>query len=350
MSTLYVDRRASELRLDAGRLRVYANAELAATLPVTLLDQVVVHGRTMIDSRLLSALAERGAGLVVLDPRNRDRTASLAAVGGRNGRRRIAQYASYYDSGWRDAWSRRLIRRKTRNQQRLLEQALHERPDKTRALRKALAALSATITGIDARERIARSSLRGIEGAAAAAYLAGYRELFAPSLSFLDRNRRPPRDPVNACLSLGYTLLHAQAVDAVRAASLDPMIGFYHDLAYGRESLACDVVEVLRPKIDGMVRDLFRDGELRPESFSINRGSCRLGKAGRYRFYAAYETRSPAVRRQLRRLLGLLCRNLDARDIHANPPKHDDATPARPRRGPVAAGEKEWRESLLDRT
>jgi hypothetical protein len=70
------------------------------------------------------------------------------------------------------------------------------------------------------------------------------------TLIFGGRNRRPPRDPANAVLSLGYTLLHFEAVRACYGAGLDPMIGFFHNLDFGRESLACDLVEPLRPRLD----------------------------------------------------------------------------------------------------
>ncbi|WP_150538604.1 CRISPR-associated endonuclease Cas1 [Actinobacillus vicugnae] len=51
----------------------------------------------------------------------------------------------------------------------------------------------------------------------------------------------------NAMLSLGYTLLHSETVLALYGVGLDPYVGFYHSLDYGRESLACDVMEILRP-------------------------------------------------------------------------------------------------------
>ena len=89
-----------------------------------------------------------------------------------------------------------------------------------------------------------------------------------------------------AVLSLGYTLLHTEAVLALYGAGLDPYISFFHALDFGRESLACDVVEPLRVAVDQLVFRLFRSGDLRPEDFSQADGACLLGKAGRCRFYA----------------------------------------------------------------
>ncbi|MCM8624108.1 MAG: CRISPR-associated endonuclease Cas1 [Candidatus Accumulibacter sp.] len=142
-------------------------------------------------------------------------------------------------------------------------------------------------------------ALRGLEGAGAAAYFEGFAELLPARLHFNGRNRRPPRDPANALLSLGYTLLHAEAVLALYGAGLDPFIGFYHALDFGRESLACDLVEPLRVEVDQHALMLFRSEKLRPEDFSSTQSGCLLGKAGRARFYAEWE----ALAARLRKLL-----------------------------------------------
>jgi CRISPR-associated protein Cas1 len=66
---------------------------------------------------------------------------------------------------------------------------------------------------------------------------------------------------------------------SAHGAGLDPMVGFYHQPAHGRESLACDLMEPLRPRADQWVRTLFRDRVLRLEHFAIDKGACLLGKA-----------------------------------------------------------------------
>jgi len=71
-----------------------------------------------------------------------------------------------------------------------------------------------------------------------------------PALDYAGRNRRPPRYPVNVCLSLAYTLLHLQTVSACQSAGIDPQLGLYHRPAIGRESMASDLIETLRPAID----------------------------------------------------------------------------------------------------
>jgi CRISP-associated protein Cas1 len=161
----------------------------------------------------------------------------------------------------------------------------------------ALRRVESAIACVDAQPSIA--ALRGLEGAAAAAYFGGFADLLPPALKFAGRNRQPPRDPVNVVLSLGYTLLQAEAVLALYGAGLDPFVGFYHALDFGRESLACDVVEPLRVEVDRHALALFRGETLRAEDFTQAEGACLLGKAGRARFYAAWEPVAERLRKAL---------------------------------------------------
>jgi CRISPR-associated protein Cas1 len=159
------------------------------------------------------------------------------------------------------------------------------------------------LAGLDAdpaAEPPTLDSLRGREGAAARAYFGGLAGVMPPALGFAGRNRRPPKDPVNVCLSLGYTLLHLQAVQSCMVAGLDPLLGFYHRPAIGRESLASDLIEPLRPAVDDWIWKMLRDRTLREDHFSLDKGACLLGKAGREIYYAAWEKQSTAWRRWLR--------------------------------------------------
>ena len=134
--------------------------------------------------------------------------------------------------------------------------------------------------------------------------------LFAKSLGFEGRKRRPPPDPVNVCLSLAYTLIHYRAAQQAYAMGLDPMIGFLHEAQYSRDSLAADLIEPWRPHVDEWVYQLFQQRQLRTEDFAVEPSRCTLKKAGRQTFYAAFERwqkpLSRAIRLQLRRLIKAL--------------------------------------------
>ncbi len=306
MGTLYIDRKNVELRHEGVRLLVYEEGKRTGSIPIAHLDRMVINNRAVLDTQLLGVLAEHGVSLLILNRRRPERTARLPGRTHNDVGRRLAQYRYTLDEPWRVRWSVALIIRKLRAQYRLLKEALTRRSDKRHALITAIRALEDRQGNLQNEKDTDRHRIRGIEGAAAAAYFRGYCSLFAPALEFEGRNRRPPRDPVNACLSLAYTILHSEAVFESHGAGLDPLIGFYHDIAFGRESLACDLIEPLRPRVDAWVWWLFREHKLRLENFSKDKGACLLTKTDRQTFYSQYELFAPPLRKRLRRHAQLL--------------------------------------------
>lgn len=308
MSTLYLDRRDLELRTDGGALAFYEAGVRRGTVPLASLERVVIRATVALDTRVLGALAERGVGLVTLAPRRGRRTAILLGPPHNDVTRRLGQYRGYLDVATRCRWSRELVYAKVRAQRRLLTRGLARRPDRRKRLSDGIERLDAAMARLGPGCSAKIAVLRGIEGAAAAAYFKALTGLFPRSLRFTGRNRRPPRDPVNACLSLGYTLLHFDAVQAAHGAGLDPLLGLYHEPEFGRESLATDLIEPLRPHVDAWVWELFRTRVLTREHFRDDKGACLLGKAGRRQYYERYEDLARATRRLLRREAGRLAR------------------------------------------
>ncbi|WP_274853111.1 CRISPR-associated endonuclease Cas4g/Cas1g [Bacillus methanolicus] len=140
-------------------------------------------------------------------------------------------------------------------------------------------------------------SLRGIEGRAAKLYFEAFPTMLklkgVDRKAFMNgRNRRPPKDPVNALLSLGYTLLARDVLAACTGVGLDPMFGFYHSIEPGRPALALDLMEPFRPLIvDSVVLRILNTQELDLDDFYRGEDSCQLNKNGRKKFFAAYERR-----------------------------------------------------------
>jgi CRISPR-associated protein Cas1 len=310
MTTLYIDRKGAELDHEAGAVVVRVNGERIATLPLGPAERMIVRGAARIACPLLAAAWSRGITLVLLGGRMGEIAAMQHGPAHADARIRLLQYRLALDPAGRSARAQRLVLAKVSTQRLLLRRALMSRADARGALLDAIATVEGVRRRLQRGEGDSLGALMGLEGAAAAAHFAGLAALFPPSLGFTERNRRPPRDPVNACLSLGYTLLHAEAVRAAHRAGLDPLIGFFHQPAPGRESLACDLVEPLRPKIDEWVWELFRARTLRDAHFASADGACLLGKTGRQHFYAGYETIAPPMRGWLRRSCAMLVRSL----------------------------------------
>lgn len=163
-----------------------------------------------------------------------------------------------------------------------------------------------------AREAQNMDSLRGFEGIAQRNLFAHWRSLLPVQLGFEQRRRRPPPDPVNAVLSLSYGLAHHEAIRQCMRSGLDPWLGVYHALTPGRHSLACDLIEPLRPRIEKWVVELFCSGCLDRRHFSTRDGQCLLGKAGRSVYYHEWHAVLPRWTRRLRYYARQLSSHLDS--------------------------------------
>lgn len=296
MTSLYVDRRGVTLKADGEALVFYENRERVGTVPMAPLARIFLRGDVTLSSSLLGKLGERGIGVVVLSGRKATPTMLLGRPHN-DAARRVAQYRLSLDARFCLRFSRAIVESKLRSQAAFLIERRESEAQSRYLLTVVLRRMEAALAAVD--QQVSIASLRGVEGAGAAAYFEGFGDLIPERLHFDRRNRRPPKDPVNAMLSLGYTLLHAEAVLALYGGGLDPFVGFYHALDFGRESLACDVVETLRVEVDRHALMLFRAEKLRVDDFTTVDGACLLGKAGRARFYAEWEPLAERLRKQL---------------------------------------------------
>lgn len=135
------------------------------------------------------------------------------------------------------------------------------------------------------------SSLRGVEGQGALIWFRFFASLLPAGWRFEKRSARPPADPVNALLSLGYSLATTRCGALLAAHDLDPDVGFLHEIRPGRPSLACDLVESLRvPLVDRMVLNLLSRKQIRPDSFDKEGQGCRLLPADFKNFLGHFES------------------------------------------------------------
>ncbi len=306
MSTLYVDHRDAELRLDGKALTLYAGGERVRCVPLALLERIALFGHARLDTRVIGALAEDGIALTFVRSRDPERRAVLLGPAHNDAEIRLAQYRLFHEPVLRLRFVRLLVRGKLRAYQRFLRGAVAGRPDVRYALTSAIETLGDVVAQVGGARHV--EMLRGLEGAGARAAFSAYAALVPDTLGFRGRRRRPPPDPVNALLSLTYTLLFSRSLAALHGAGLDPAVGMLHEPAFGRASLAADQVELWRARADAWVWRLVAERELRAEHFSLDKGACLLNKAGRQRFYRTFETWAPVIDRGMRRQARALVR------------------------------------------
>jgi CRISPR-associated protein Cas1 len=305
MSTLYIDRQGSHLSIQAGVLNITTpDGHADRRLPVKYLDRIVLRTDTQLSSKVLCDLADNGVNLIALGGRGGQKMAQMTGTPHNDARRRWQQVLTLSQPQLCAQLAHGIVMSKVKRQRATLTGIAAQRPDLRKPLHDGQKRLSGILGTLSAAESSTHTldQLRGLEGAAAAIYFEAYFSAFAPALGATGRNRRPPRDPVNAVLSLSYTMLYAQATAACWAAGLDPALGALHTLSHGRAALACDLMEPYRPAVDLWVWHLFRDGQLRDEHFGRDgSGACLLGKAGRSHFYPAWEQQAHHHQRSLLR-------------------------------------------------
>ncbi len=189
--------------------------------------------------------------------------------------------------------ARRLVAGKIRNQRTLLQRNHVEPKRETLAGMKEMAERAEGAGSLE--------ELLGIEGNAARLYFGEFGGMMKPDeeagtsampFEMDGRNRRPPRDPVNAMLSLGYSLLAKDLTVACYAVGFDPYVGFYHQPRFGRPALALDLMEPFRALVvDSAVLTAVNTGMVTARDFVRAGGAVALSAGGRKAFFRAYEMR-----------------------------------------------------------
>ncbi len=315
MGTLYIDRKGLHIKLDGNALAFYANGQREGIAPINPLKRVVIIGNITIESPVIHRLSNEGVSVIFLSGRRLRFCGMLHGRLHNNGILRLRQYEKSL-TDFCIEYSKELMAKKIMAQANLLREATSTRPELRFYLNESISIIEQTLKKINSSD-ITIETLMGLEGGASSAYFKAYTMLFPDSLNFKKRNKRPPEDPVNAMLSLCYTLLHFDAVREIEVIGLDPTIGFYHKFDYGRESLACDIVETYRPMVDKFVWTIFSERIFRDRDFAYEeeRPGCYLKKESRKAFYPLYEEWAKDIRANIVEDVRALSRRLNGQDI-----------------------------------
>jgi CRISPR-associated protein Cas1 len=273
MVQLIVDMQGAQLRKDGERLNVQKEGNILQTVPLGPLHQVILMGRGVSASTpLLYDLVRRGVDVVYQSQGERF-AFRLAGPLSKHSALRVNQVLVSVNPARALPLARAMVAGKLCNQAVILARYGDGSEPERRArvgsahAQRALSVLRQQMAQAEQAENLA--ALRGHEGSGAAAYFGLWPALFDTARwGFHGRAYHPPRDPVNALLSLGYTLLLNDVTSALYRIGLDPAIGFFHVIEYGRPSLALDVEEEFRPVIvDTMVLHIVRQRLLEPTDF-----------------------------------------------------------------------------------
>ena len=274
--TVVIDKKGISLSLEAKALRIDCPSEPMQKIPLGMVGQVIVYGNPDAGSSVWRRLAEMGIHTLLLPTRGEGEPAWIGPGLSTSVMVRIAQFQAWSDNKLKSEAIVWLLKKKFGG----LIQLADILGIKSDVLHKSISNLNEG-TNVD--------TFMGIEGAAARWWFKEMASFLDPKWKFQGRNRRPPKDHVNALLSLGYTLLFSEIRNAIHRRGLDPCIGFLHVPQSGRDSLVLDLAEPFRPGVDAFVLNLV-DEVLNVKHFITGKNDgCFLSKEGRGYFYPAWE-------------------------------------------------------------
>lgn len=332
---LYVLTQGARVSKKGESVTVSANGEIINEIPLKDISHAVLVGHVQMTTETLHLFLES------------ERTVTYLTAGGRllgtaspplkkNVALRVSQYKKFDIDGVMLALAKEIVISKIENQRTIIRR-------NASGLAQALDEMKSLSQNCNSVKNL--GELRGHEGKAGQIYFnafpslleereprndsqqtfenlpdtQGWSEASGNFFRMSGRNKRPPRDPVNAMLSFGYTLLVRDFVSALVGVGLDPYFGFYHVMEAGRPALSLDMMEPFRPIIvDSVVIRLINTGEIKRTHFLCAQTEVQMTKEGRSKFITAYERRMDELithpvfgyRISYRRILDVECRLL----------------------------------------
>lgn len=292
LNTLYVTTPDAYLSKDGLNVVISSNQIELFRIPVVNIEGIVTFGYQGASPGLMMLCADNGVSLTFLSPNGRFISRVQGAVRG-NVLLRKAQYKLSEDETFSLHISQLFIAGKIQNYYNILRRFIRDygENEDVEIAAKALVWRKKEILNTDNLDK-----LRGIEGDAANIYFGVLPHLIInqkQDFPFLGRNRRPPKDAVNAMLSFAYTLLANDVAAALETVGIDPYVGFLHTLRPGRTSLALDMMEELRAYLgDRLVLSLINRKQVCAKDFmSQGDNGIVMTDSARKTFLTAWQNR-----------------------------------------------------------
>lgn len=285
---LYVQEQGAKVGKTGESVVVSKGGETLGKYLLKDVSQVGLYGNIAITPQALHLLAEKGVPVAHLSQGGWF-YAITRGHGLKNAYDRAAQFKAAEDEARRLQFAKAVVDAKSRNQRTLLRRNGNDRAG------EALDAMASLLTRIEQVASI--EELLGLEGSLSAAYFSTWSSMIkasrmADGFAFHERNRRPPRDPVNAMLSFGYALLCKECTVALLAEGLDPWWGLYHRPRHGRPALALDCMEEFRPLIvDSAVLNAINTQMVGVDDFLTTHAGCLMKPPARKALIRAFEIR-----------------------------------------------------------
>jgi CRISPR-associated protein Cas1 len=287
MANLYLTEQGSILRKKGDRLIVEKEKEVLLDVECHKIDAVLIFGNVQFTTQAVHELFQHGIELAILT-RTGKLIGQITSPMTKNIELRVEQFKRYENESFKFTFSGSIVKGKIRNCLQVLRGFSYNHP--AIDLKEEIEALERGENGISERNTI--EELNGVEGMAARHYFDGFGKMILGDFVFEGRRKYPAPDPVNALLSLGYTMVFNEISSLLDGMGFDPYLGYYHKIDYGRPSLASDLLEEFRaPIADRFALKLINNRVLSVEDFYNNpKGEgVYLKRDALKRYFAEYE-------------------------------------------------------------
>ncbi len=287
MAFLYLTEQGSVLRKEGERIVVEKDDQVLLDIPAAKVESVLCFGNVQFTTQAVHLLFRHGVEMALFTSHGR-LLGQLTSSFPKNIELRQAQYRRHDDEAFTLPLARTIVRAKLANGFEVLKHFRHNHPevDLTREIEQ----LETSVASVEAQSDLA--SLLGVEGYGARIYYEGFSRMIRKSFRFTGRVKHPPTDPVNALLSLGYTMVYKEIGALLDGVGFDPFLGFFHQPRHGHATLASDLLEEFRaPLVDRLTLFLINDRVLQEQDFYVHApsGGTHLKDEARKRYFLHYE-------------------------------------------------------------
>ena len=282
MAILYITQQGAVLHKSGNRVVVKKEREVLQEIPIVQLDEVVIFGNGHLTTQTIGYLLHKNIPVSFLSSQGKYK-GKLQPPYAKDTLIRQHQYAAATEPAQCLELAKCFVRGKLTNAIRFAGRQRSQNAE----VKSALDTTRRTLKRLERAENL--ESLLGYEGSGTAAHYRAFRQFLAHDWGFTAREFRPPPDPINAMLSLGYTLLHNHVYTFINVVGFDPYCGYFHQPKHGHAALASDLMEEFRQIIvDGYVLSLVNNNRIRPDDFERTNKGIRFTKEALDRFLTGY--------------------------------------------------------------
>lgn len=286
MTVIYLTEQGSTLRKESGKFIVTKDNLTLLEIPEPEVERVLIFGNIQVTTQALQFLLKENKQCSFFNYYG-DFIGSLEPSLDTDISTRLAQARLFDSPDFEIPFSKEIVRAKLLNSISVISDYLYNHPhtpyinEACDLIRKQVEALANAKT---------MNEIFGIEGYSAKIYFKAYGNCFLKDVQFEERSKHPARDPVNAALNFGYSLISTEILGALRALDFDPYIGFFHKVYGGRPALVFDMVEEFRYLVDSLVLTCFNKGTLKPSDFNQDADfGFRISQDALKKFLLAFE-------------------------------------------------------------